>query len=91
MTVGQESDSWYDPGLNEREIEQIEMDTLRDAHEVLSKRKPHLRAYCRRVRRTIGASKGELCDAVYVTYGQEGGVHGFPIHEAGMRKKGVRA
>jgi hypothetical protein len=87
---GREGDAWYHPNLAHSRIQRIEMDTVRDTNEVLSKRRGHVRYYWRHVGFLVGASKGEPTEYVYVNYAQEGAVHGYPITVDGLREKGVR-
>jgi hypothetical protein len=88
-SMGREGDAWYHPRHSHDRIQELEMGTLRDRFEIKPKRKSHLRAYCRFVGEIIGVSKGKPTEYIYVTYGQEGGGHGFPIRLEELRAKGA--
>ena len=89
-TAGRDADALYHPGLAYSEIERIEMETVREGHEVKGKRKVHVRYYWRFMGYIIGASKGKATEYVYVNYASEGAVHGYPITLDGLREKGIR-
>lgn len=66
------------------------MGTVRDRFEIVGKRKPHQRVYCRHVGEVIGAAKGKSTEYVYVFWFQGGEVHGLPITPDELKRKGVK-
>lgn len=58
--------------------------------EIVARRRPHQRYYWRRMEGIIGASQGKETNLIYVEYGASGNVHGRPITEAELKRKGAK-
>ena len=58
--------------------------------EIIAKRTSIKRQYWKHMDRIIGASSGQETSYVYVEYHMSGHVHGRPITEGELRKKGVK-
>jgi hypothetical protein len=91
-TRGLEGVARYHPSLSLADIERTEIETvsLGLGVEIVEKQQPHKRVFWRRMAATVGASNGRETDLIYVEYGRQGNVHGRPITEAELRRKGVK-
>ena len=95
-TQGEGEDAVYDPNLTARDIEQIEMDCVRNALSALG-RAPgelrldicHVRRFYVRLGNIIGASEGIKTDYILVQYENNGSVHGRPVTAAYLRSRGA--
>lgn len=83
-----QGDAHYKPNMTEEEIKKIEMDCVTHGTE-LPGTHPSRKRYFLRYDTVIGSSKGEETTIVYSEWARSGAVHGRPITEGELKKKGM--
>ena len=77
----------YVPAMTDREQKLLEISCIRAENLIVEKFS--VRAYFMKVGRIVGASDGEETRFIYVEHRREGPVHGRPMTEDQLKKKGA--
>ena len=86
----------YHPSLTLAEIERMEIDVIAGANqqdqgqEIPDKCTLTKRVYWKCMNRIVGASRGKQTEYIFVEYAQSGDVHGRPIDEPQLKRKGAK-
>jgi hypothetical protein len=89
-TIGAEP-AVYNPHLSRDEIRRVEMECVmvEGVAQELPRSICHIRRFYRRFEAEVGACEGAKTKYIFVQYGNNGSVHGYPASEAYLRKKGA--
>lgn len=73
----------------EQQIRELEMNCVKEYGTKFPSKRPHVRQFFQQLDFVVGASQGIEVNYIYVEWHQAGAVHGRPISEEELRRKGA--